>query len=56
MIDVKKVIGIGKQSFEDIIQSNCFYIDKTSLIKEWWESEDDKMFFFQPVSRSGTAV
>ena len=41
MIDVKKVIGIGKQSFEDIIQSNCFYIDKTSLIKEWWESEDD---------------
>lgn len=72
---MKKVIGIGKQSFEDIIQSNCFYIDKTSLIKEWWESEDDitlitrprrfwknvkygyvKMFFFQPVSRSGTAV
>ena len=30
---MKKVIGIGKQSFEDIIQSNCFYIDKTSLIK-----------------------
>ena len=37
---MKKVIGIGKQSFEDIIQSNCFYIDKTSLIKEWWESRD----------------
>ena len=35
---MKKVIGIGKQSFEDIIQSNCFYIDKTSLIKEWWET------------------
>lgn len=43
-----KVIGIGKQSFEDIIQSNCFYIDKTSLIKEWWESEDDITLITRP--------
>ena len=48
MIDVKKVIGIGKQSFEDIIQSNCFYIEKTSLIKEWWESEDDITLITRP--------
>ena len=48
MIDVKKVIGIGKQSFEDIRQSNCFYIDKTSLIKEWWESEDDITLITRP--------
>lgn len=48
MIDVKKVIGIGKQSFEDIIQSDCFYIDKTSLIKEWWESEDDITLITRP--------
>ena len=48
MIDVKKVRGIGKQSFEDIIQSNCFYIDKTSLIKEWWESEDDITLITRP--------
>ena len=48
MIDVKKVIGIGKQSFEDIIQSNCFYVDKTSLIKEWWESEDDITLITRP--------
>lgn len=48
MIDVMKVIGIGKQSFEDIIQSNCFYIDKTSLIKEWWESEDDITLITRP--------
>ena len=45
---MKKVIGIGKQSFEDIIQSNCFYIDKTSLIKEWWESEDDITLITRP--------
>ena len=43
-----KVIGIGQQSFEDIIQSNCFYIDKTSLIKEWWESEDDITLITRP--------
>jgi len=48
VIDVTKVIGIGKQSFEDIIQSNCFYIDKTSLIKEWWESEDDITLITRP--------
>ena len=48
MIDVTKVIGIGKQSFEDIIKSNCFYIDKTSLIKEWWESEDDITLITRP--------
>ena len=45
---MKKVIGIGKQCFEDIIQSNCFYIDKTSLIKEWWESEDDITLITRP--------
>ena len=45
---MKKVIGIGKQSFEDIIQSNCFYIDKTSLIKDWWESEDDITLITRP--------
>nr|WP_294687897.1 AAA family ATPase [uncultured Anaerostipes sp.] len=45
---MKRVIGIGKQSFEDIIQSNCFYIDKTSLIKEWWESEDDITLITRP--------
>ena len=36
------------KSFEDIIQSNCFYIDKTSLIKEWWESEDDITLITRP--------
>lgn len=40
VVCMNKVIGIGKQSFEDIILSDCFYVDKTNLIKEWWESED----------------
>lgn len=48
MACVQRVIGIGKQSFQDIIESNCFYIDKTNLIKEWWESEDDITLVTRP--------
>ena len=35
-----RVVGIGHQDFETIIQKNCFYIDKTRFIKEWWENND----------------
>ena len=31
-------VAIGIQSFDKIIDGNYFYIDKTSFIKEWWES------------------
>ena len=34
-------VAIGIQSFEKIIDGNYFYVDKTSFIKEWWESGDD---------------
>ena len=35
-----RVVGIGNQSFESIIKEECFYIDKTAIIKEWWENKD----------------
>ena len=35
-----RVVGIGNQSFESIIEEECFYIDKTAFIKEWWENKD----------------
>lgn len=38
---MKKVISIGKQDFAYIRENDCFYVDKTSLIKEWWEGKDD---------------
>ena len=41
-------IGIGKQDFEKLRQANCFYIDKTSFIKEWWESNDDVTLITRP--------
>lgn len=36
-----KTIGIGKQDFASVIEDNCFFVDKTSFIKEWWDSKDD---------------
>jgi hypothetical protein len=34
-----RTVGIGIQDFGTIIERNCFYVDKTHFIKEWWESE-----------------
>lgn len=36
----KKVISIGNQDFKSIRENQCFYIDKTSFIQEWWENLD----------------
>ncbi len=35
-----RVVSIGAQDFEMLITNNCFYVDKTLFIKEWWESYD----------------
>ena len=31
-------VAIGIQNYNEIIENNYFYVDKTSFIKEWWES------------------
>lgn len=43
-----KTISIGEQSFETIRENDCFYIDKTELIKEWWESKDAVTLITRP--------
>ena len=45
---MKKKVGIGIQDFEKIRVKNCFYIDKTSFMKEWWESDDDVTLITRP--------
>lgn len=35
-----RVVSTGAQDFEALIENNCFYVDKTAFIKEWWESLD----------------
>ena len=41
-------VGIGIQDFLKLREQNHFYIDKTSFIKEWWESGDDVTLITRP--------
>ena len=41
-------VAIGIQDFEKIIKNNCFYVDKTDFIREWWESGDDVTLINRP--------
>ena len=43
-----RTVAIGIQDFEKIRQENYFYVDKTSFIKEWWESGDDVTLITRP--------
>lgn len=41
-------VAIGIQNFNEIIQNNCFYVDKTHFIKEWWDSMDSVTLITRP--------
>ena len=41
-------IGIGYQNYQEVIENNIFYIDKTMFIKEWWESFDKVTLITRP--------
>ena len=41
-------VAIGIQNFEELIRKNYFYIDKTSFIKEWWDSGDSVTLITRP--------
>ena len=43
-----RTIGIGVQDFAELREKNLFYIDKTSFIKEWWESGDSVTLIARP--------
>ena len=43
-----RTVGIGIQDFAKLREENLFYIDKTSFIKEWWESGDDATLITRP--------
>ena len=45
---MKRTVAIGRQNFADIRERNCFYIDKTNFIKEWWENEDETTLITRP--------
>lgn len=41
-------IAIGVQDFSTLIENHYFYIDKTSFIKEWWNSGDSVTLITRP--------
>ena len=43
-----RTIAIGIQNYNDIIEKNYFYVDKTAFIKEWWESGDSVTLITRP--------
>lgn len=43
-----KTIAIGIQDFKNIIEEECFYIDKTDFIREWWDSKDAVTLITRP--------
>ncbi len=43
-----RTISIGAQSFEFIRRNDCFFVDKTDFIKEWWENTDAVTLITRP--------
>lgn len=45
---MSRTVAIGIQSFSDLVLNDCFYIDKTQFIKEWWDSMDSVTLITRP--------
>lgn len=43
-----RTVGIGHQDFEEVIEKNNFYVDKTDFIQEWWEADDKVTLITRP--------
>ncbi len=40
--------ALGIQDFEEIRTKDIFYVDKTDLIREWWETGDKATLLTRP--------
>lgn len=43
-----RTVAIGIQDFATLIKENCFYVDKSMLIKEWWDGKDSVTLIARP--------
>ena len=43
-----RTVAIGIQNYNEIIEKDYFYVDKTKFIKEWWESGDSVTLITRP--------
>lgn len=46
--DIPPVISLGEQDFENLRTRGCFFIDKSTFIREWWESQDSATLIIRP--------
>lgn len=40
---MSRIISIGKQDFVSLRKNHYFYIDKRDFIRQWWESEKNRI-------------
>lgn len=45
---MSQTVSLGAQDFAYIRENNCFFVDKTSFIKEWWENKDAVTLITRP--------
>ena len=43
-----KQVSIGTQDYAQLIERECFYIDKTSFIRDWWNGGDAVTLITRP--------
>ena len=48
VVPMARTVAIGVQDFKTLIENDSFYIDKTGLIKEWWDSRDAVTLITRP--------
>lgn len=45
---MSKTVSLGIQDFAYIRENNCFFVDKSDLIREWWENKDAVTLITRP--------
>lgn len=41
-------VALGVQNFVALRQWNCFYVDKTDFIRQWWQAQDEVTVIMRP--------
>ena len=45
---MSQTVSLGAQDFAYIRENNCFLVDKTDFIREWWENKDAVTLITRP--------
>ena len=45
---MSQTVSLGAQDFAYIRENDCFFVDKTDFIREWWENKDAVTLITRP--------